>query len=139
MRLKNYLKEKYIGSYTKVKEYFEDERLAVYVNPDARDMQQFKLNGMRFIADPNKRNLYVWDEEIEIHASMLKYLIGKGLIPITEKYLSGSLLIGSCEVRGSKMIITDIFGNEKLDDSDSWVWLDKYFSNREDARVRVFR
>ncbi|HRR49286.1 MAG TPA: hypothetical protein P5293_04965 [Bacteroidales bacterium] len=135
MRLKNYLKEKYIGSYTKFSEYFEDERLAIYVNPDARDMQQFKLNGMRFIADPNKRNLYVWDEEIEIHTLMLKYLIRNGFIPITEKYLSGSLLMGSCEVRGSKMVITDIFGSKKLD--DSWAWLDKYFSNREDARVFI--
>jgi hypothetical protein len=133
MRLKKYLKEKYIGSYLPAGETFEDERLAIYVNPDARDMQQFKLNGMRFIADPNKKNLYVWDEEVEIHSFMLKHLIKKGLIPITERYLAGTLMVGSCEVRGSKMVITDTFGDKKLD--DSWAWLDKYFSNREDARM----
>ncbi len=132
MRFQLYLQEKYIGSYTQEAEYFDENRLGIYVNPTQDDMKMFRLNGMRFVADPFKKNLYVWDEEVEIHARMMAYLMKKGLMPNKDKSMSGPFLTGYCQVEGSKMIITDTFMKDIS--GDEWKWLDKYFSNRKEFR-----
>ena len=134
MRFLKYLQEKYLMSLD-ADPYFEEERLSVYVNPDVRDMNQFRLNGMRFIADQFKKNLYVWDEEVEIHAWMMARLVKKGLIPITHKSIAGPLLTGMCQVSGPKMIITDIFVDKDIRGKE-WNWLDQYFSNRKEKPFR---
>lgn len=130
MRLRLYLQEKYLGSYTKAKEFFDDERLPIYVNPDERDMRKFQLNGMRFVADGEKKRLYVWDEEVEVHDFMMSYLVKKGLI--SNRTLD-YLFSGYCYVQGPKMKISAAFGEDAI--GPEWKWLDRYFSNRREYTV----
>jgi len=135
MRLKLYLLEKYIGSYLEMNDYFEDTRLPIYMNPTPQDMKMFQLNGMRFIADGIKKNVFVWDEEVEIHYVMFKYLVKKGLIhsksPGHDFFATGSPYLSlQCVVDGSKMkIITDVQHNHTFDKTLDWKWLGKYFNN----------
>jgi hypothetical protein len=136
MRLERYLSEKYIGIYPRMKGYFDDERLPMYMNPTSQDMKMFQLNGMRFIADGDKKNVFVWDEEVEIHYVMFKYLVKKGYIHSDSKpgpwlfTTSTPYLSLQCVVDGSKMrMVTDIQYNHNFDKSLDWKWLDKYFNN----------
>lgn len=138
MRLSKYLSEKYIGSYLEMNDHFDDERLPMYVNPTPQDMKMFQLNGMRFIADGNKKNVFVWDEEVEIHYVMFKHLVKKGFIhspsPSHDFFATPTPYLSlQCVVDGvgsSKMrMVTDMQYNHNFDKTLDWKWLGKYFNN----------
>jgi hypothetical protein len=85
MRLKKYLKEKYLATFSgrgdigfRIGEQYRE----IYVNPTPMEMKNLvKTSGVkrfRFIVAPKEQKLIVWPIRAEIHLDMIRWLAKKG-------------------------------------------------------------
>ncbi len=142
MRLKQYLKEEYIGLYK-----YAGAQAHIYENPTPEEIrkmpdeyirsQQFPENAIKFIAfSPNKR-IFIWSSEDEgIHSCVLEYLMNTNKIP-TDEWLRApyDLFSGFASIDGNKMKFEWGLGYNMRDfehiEAKGWEWLSKYFSNMD--------
>jgi len=112
--------------------------LVIFVNPTKDDLKVSKAKKLRFIADCDKKEVYVWNSYFAIHNSVLGRL---GYHTHFEK----NLFCGGCDIANNTTYITD---SDYLEDvvknldkisydsialeslkykfSKNWEWLDKY-------------
>ena len=126
MRLLRFLLERYDGR-IKQTEFF--------VNPSQREFRELNTDTIRFIAFPDKREVYIFNGNKVIHSEVMAAYFK---LPWANRY---SYLFGVAELKGGKavMVSSDEFEASKLNTKSrwcktlrqDWTWLERYISVKE--------
>jgi hypothetical protein len=117
MNFLKYLQEEFIGAAPT----FGEDTVDVYVNPtsnDFREISKSKVSELRFIADPESKQLFVFDSYQCTHSVVIRYLLKKKIIHDRQIYC-GYCDIRRFELKGKSHIyaesgdIRDLFNNDK--------------------------
>jgi hypothetical protein len=134
MRFLNYLQEDHIDS---IMIYPGQFPIDIYKNPDSRDLREltkYRRTDLRFIADPHKQNLFVFDGYGATHVDTVQFLHRKGHIE-DKNVIFGYALIKTGKLSGYGSCYTH-YPASKLDiDKEMKSWIYKYIKN--DYRVVV--
>jgi len=123
MKFKKFLNEKYFAR------LFDYE---IFINPTSSDIKDLKKAGteyVRFLVDPKKKVVYMWDEDL-IHADVIQKLFNRDFYDSLTDYLPGTaalkrgkpFMIGSDEIEASFTYYTSRRSRKFL---DGWYWLYK--------------
>lgn len=111
----------------------------VFVNPSRKDFvdamsneDQGKQESVRFMADSDTMNVYIWGAYLGLHHDIWKHLHKDGLIK-TELYKSPNLMVGvynpktkKVEMESKRLYVPHVW--QRIKDAD-WTWADKYIPN----------
>jgi hypothetical protein len=69
----------------------------IFLNPDSADFREISSKYLRFVADDNKKEIYVWDAEVALHSDVIRK------IPVTLH--SDGVFYGQVKREGSKYVL----------------------------------
>jgi hypothetical protein len=121
MKLKQYLKEDYYGRY---QSNLRKESFEVFVNPTRKEMK--RLGDMRVFIDADKKKIYIWDVNAEIHPFIKQKLNidDDKALPVTAEYRNTKM-----NILYSDLVVYDNKKFIKIIKNNDFSWAYDYFSN----------